>query len=294
MATKVTTAKEEIYGISPVPIDPDDLPDRIPIEMRQLSTIEQLTYFLKLHLGVVVEDVSVMIQLSNIPIRYDPLNRRLFVAPDIYIAFDVDAAMIRERTSYNIWEAGKPPDFALEVASPSTYRNDLYEKRGVYERIGIGEYWLFDPTGGELYGRALTGYRLSNGIYAPIEIVPNEHGLESGYSEVLRLRLCSLERERISELEGVQRDLFLRDDYNAVQLLAQYPESGEYMLTDIGQLARSQRLEAELDAERTQREQVESERDDERSQREQVESERDADRAEIVRLRERLRRMGLD
>ena len=245
MITRTTDTKELIYGIAPVPIDPDDLPDRIPTEMRQHPTIEQLPFFLNTYLEALGEDISALLMLSNIPIRYDPLNHRLFVAPDIYIAFDVDVAAIRETTSYNIWEVGKPPAFALEVASPSTYQRDLYEKPDIYERIGVGEYWMFDPTGGNLYGQALAGSRLVDGIYEPIDVAQNEHGLESGYSDVLRLRLCSLERSRISELEEIQPNLSLRDDYNPAQMLVQHPQTGEYLLNDRGLLARAERAEAE-------------------------------------------------
>ena len=273
MVTKITAGKEYIYGIAPVPIDPDDLPDRIPIDMKQLSTIEKLTHYLQLYLDELGADISRILLLSSISIRYDPLNRRLFVAPDIYISFDVDAPAISEGVSYNLWEVGKPPEFALEVASPSTYQNDLHEKPGIYERIGISEYWLFDSTGGKWYGRALSGYRLVNGIYEPIEITLNEHGLESGYSEVLNLRLCSLERDRHSELGETQQDLVFREDYNRAQLLLQYPESGEYILGNKGLMARIQRIESERDAERAERERLD---------------------AENARLRERLRSVGRD
>ena len=73
---------------------------------------------------------------------------------------------------------------------------------------------MFDPTDGYLYGQALAGFLLVDGRYEPIDVAPNEHGLESGYSEALRLRLCSLERSRLPELEWIQPDLSLRDDYN--------------------------------------------------------------------------------
>ena len=98
MVTRTTATKELIYGIAPVPIDPDDLPDRIPIEMIQHPTIEQLPFFLNLYLEALGEDISALLMLSNIAIRYDPSNRRLFIAPDLYIAFDVDVAAIREAT----------------------------------------------------------------------------------------------------------------------------------------------------------------------------------------------------
>ncbi len=49
------------------------------------------------------------------------------------------------RRVYKIWEEGKPPDFALEVISPSTRSRNEKEKVALYERLGIGEYFQFQP-----------------------------------------------------------------------------------------------------------------------------------------------------
>lgn len=38
-----------------------------------------------------------------------------------------------------------PPDFIVEILSPSTRRRDLGAKRTLYERFGVPEYWLLDP-----------------------------------------------------------------------------------------------------------------------------------------------------
>ena len=91
-------------------------------------------------------------------------NRRL--QPDCFIAFDVDAEAVRYNLpNYWIWEVGKPPDFVMEIASPTTFENDLGDKRDMYAELGIAEYWRFDPTGGELYGLPLVGERLVDGEY---------------------------------------------------------------------------------------------------------------------------------
>jgi Uma2 family endonuclease len=37
------------------------------------------------------------------------------------------------------------PDVAVEVLSPSTRRRDEVIKRRLYERTGVGEYWVVDP-----------------------------------------------------------------------------------------------------------------------------------------------------
>ena len=111
-------------------------------------------------------------------------NRRL--QPDCIIAFDVDAEAVRYNLpNYWIWEVGKPPDFVIEIASPSTAANDLGRKRDLYAELGITEYWRFDPTGGDLYGQPLTGERLVGGEYQPYELHKEADGSVRGYSELI-------------------------------------------------------------------------------------------------------------
>ena len=121
---------------------------------------------------------------------YDPGNLNVRVAPDVYVAFGVDAEAIRPRQLYLPWEVGKAPDWALEVASESTRRVDLVRKPSIYAQIGVPEFWRFDPQGGRYYGFALDGLRLSDGEYRPIELTTEPDGILKGYSEVLELSLA--------------------------------------------------------------------------------------------------------
>ena len=109
-------------------------------------------------------------------------------APDLLIAFDVDPVAYRGRNGYVIAEQGKPPDFVLEVASPSTPGTDVGEKRDDYAAFGILEYWRFDETG-EHHGARLAGDRLVAGRYEPIEIEELSGGALQGYSAALNLYL---------------------------------------------------------------------------------------------------------
>ena len=119
-------------------------------------------------------------------ISYDINNGNRRVGPDLLIAFDVNSAGIREGLpNFWIWETGKALDFVLEVASPSTAEHDLGWKRELYQRLRIQEYWRFDPTGGDLYGRALVGERLVNGEYEEYPVEPGPDGSERSYSELL-------------------------------------------------------------------------------------------------------------
>ena len=123
-------------------------------------------------------------------ICYNPSNLNVRIYPDIYLAFGVDTAAIRPRELYLPWEVGKPPDWALEIASESTGREDVRRKPGIYAHVGVLEYWRFDPTGGRYHGDALAGNRLVNGEYAPVELTTEPDGILKGYSPALDLYLC--------------------------------------------------------------------------------------------------------
>ena len=123
-------------------------------------------------------------------ICYDRSNLNVRVSPDVYVALGVDAAAIVARKLYLPWEAGKPPDWVLEIASESTWREDVYRKPAVYGRIGVSEYWRFDPSGDSHYGYPLAGERLVDGAYQPIELTSEPDGVLKGYSDVLKISLC--------------------------------------------------------------------------------------------------------
>ncbi len=127
---------------------------------------------------------------SNTILCYEPGNLNVRVQPDIYLSFGVDQGAIRRRKLYLPWEAGKPPDLALEVASESTSGQDIIAKPRIYAAMGIPEYWRFDPTGGEYHGRALAGGRLLGGEYRPVELTTEPDGILKGYSPVMELSLC--------------------------------------------------------------------------------------------------------
>ena len=92
------------------------------------------------------------------------------------------------RMSYKLWEEPKAPDFVLEVTSRSTRAEDQGRKREVYASLGVGEYWLFDPTGDWLAPR-LQGFRLHEGEYRPLPSVALVNGGLSLHSEALGLEV---------------------------------------------------------------------------------------------------------
>ena len=230
---------------------------------------------------------------SNLPIRLDPSDLRISIAPDYYRARGVDVSRIRDDTGYNLWEIGKPPEWVLEVASRSTYRKDLYDKPGIYAGIGVSELWMFDPTGGELYGQPLFGYRLVDGEYEPIDISTNEQGLPIGYSEELGLSLCALEWSKREALLNVQPNLriVISANYQPWQLMFQDADTGLYLINMRTAIAEYRQAEAERQRAEVERQQAEQSLANERDAHEQTRSELQQRDARIRELEDRLRRL---
>ena len=174
---------------SSLDFDPDELKER---DMLQDPLLQEIGHIL-LSRFTATQPGRINFLSNGTNICYDQSNLNVRVQPDYYVAFGVDEESIRRRRLYLPWEVGKVPDFALEMASDTTYRNDLQRKPGIYARIGIREYWRFDPTGGELYGEPLYGGTLVNGEYQPIELTMEPDGVLKGYSAVLQVSLCWIE-----------------------------------------------------------------------------------------------------
>ncbi len=108
--------------------------------------------------------------------------------PDLLVAFGADPDAYEASNGYIVSEQSKPPDFILEVASRRTASDDLAGKMDYYERMGVGEYWLFDRDG-RFYGFILRGYRLLDDKYEAIEIDEIAPGVFQGNSAALNLDL---------------------------------------------------------------------------------------------------------
>ena len=186
----MTTAKTPTIadGISPPPQQyPDwsDLPDPEPPEdgMLQYPTIRELDPLIAAHFA---DRPDVLVARDGF-LCWDPYDRNAKLAPDWIIAFCVDAAARMKDNGYLIWEAGKPPDVVIEVASPNTASRDLGIKRDIYADIAVPEYWRLDPTGGALYGEPLVGERLVDGEYRRFALYRDAYGRTLSHSPAMNL-----------------------------------------------------------------------------------------------------------
>jgi Uma2 family endonuclease len=116
--------------------------------------------------------------VGPIGVELDPENS---VRPDVIFVRADRAHLIREEGLY----AG--PDLVVEVASPGTTSLDLVEKRDIYQRLGVPEYWVVD-----LAREQVLVHRLGGGGYAQPQVLEGEAVLEAEATPGLRVRLAAL------------------------------------------------------------------------------------------------------
>lgn len=235
-----------------------------PIEegMRQEFTIDHIKWALRDRYQA-RDDVFVS---NAVFLSYDINNGNARVRPDLFIAFGVDAPTIRlNLPNLWVWETGKVPDFVMEVASPSTAANDLGPKRELYARLGVAEYWRFDPTGGNLYRQPMAGERLVDGNYVAFGLSVGSDGSQRAHSPLLNLDFY---------WDDAGFDVLDPDTGRTIHPLVVAQEA---LYSTQGSL-----------------QSMESERNEARSRAEQSEARAEQAEAEIARLREQLRRLGAE
>ena len=220
------------------PDPPEDRDDKMTNYDQQAATGR--THYLIEHLGN--QETTLVIgerYLALAPTR----DMTGLTYPDLLVAFDVKPEDYYLRSAYVISEQGKPPDFVLEVASRSSGRRDVVEKRETYEGLLIPEYWRFDETG-RYHGARLAGDRLVNGQYAPIDIEELDGGSLQGYSPALNLNLRWSPSGRPPYADGLARGL-------ARGILGWHdPATGQHIATLGSERAARLAAEARANAER--------------------------------------------
>jgi Uma2 family endonuclease len=128
-----------------------------------------------------VPDVYVNGDMFLYFVQGDP---RSVVSPDVFVVKGVPK---KKRRVYKFWEeGGRGPCLVVEVTSDSTHDEDVYKKKPLYERLGVEEYFLYDPLGDYLDPR-IQGFRLSQGRYQKIRPEPDGSLLSRTAGVTLRM-----------------------------------------------------------------------------------------------------------
>lgn len=85
-------------------------------------------------------DLGGVLRFAPVGLYVDGEN---FVEPDIFWIRPKSTDCMLD-ASGRYWRGA--PDLIVEVLSPSTALRDRREKRAIYARIGVREYWLVDPA----------------------------------------------------------------------------------------------------------------------------------------------------
>ena len=106
------------------------------------------------------------------------------VQPDVMF---VSKERYHIRTPANIQGA---PDLAVEILSPSSSRRDWHDKRELYARHGVREYWIVDPT-----HRIVSVLQLRDGVLEITQICAEGDAVESTVLEGFSVSLVELFQE---------------------------------------------------------------------------------------------------
>ncbi len=79
------------------------------------------------------------------------------------------------------------PDLVMEILSPSTSRHDRFVKFNLYQRAGIREYWIVDPT-----DKSVQVFLLENGYY-----VAKDFGTVEDHLKVNILEDCTIDLSKV-------------------------------------------------------------------------------------------------
>jgi Uma2 family endonuclease len=120
-------------------------------------------------------------------VKFSPFT---VLVPDlVYFTAERFARVVNDRC------ATAAPDLVVEILSPGTRRRDKGRKRAVYDREGVGEYWIVDPE-----SRSITvlGRPRAGGGLTDVTTLTLEAGgvLESPLFPSLRLPLRDVFRGR--------------------------------------------------------------------------------------------------
>lgn len=130
--------------------------------------VEVLTWLFQGQLYAIYDNLNIY-QTAN-PNEYP-------VAPDVAVIIGVAYQLLTR--SWRVGKSGPAPQVVFEIASEETWKKDLLEKPAKYAKIGVQEYYAYDPHEVPLppsRNRRLFGWRLDQDRQVMVEMSPRPDG----------------------------------------------------------------------------------------------------------------------
>lgn len=206
---------------------------------------------------------------GNLLIYYEKKNPKASVAPDVFVVFGVPK---QDRRTYKIWEEGKSPDVVIEITSRTTRKIDEKKKPKLYRKLGVQEYFQYDPTGDYLQP-ALRGRMLNEkNRYQKMRAERLKDGTLSITSHLLELQL-HLQADRLRLFD---------------------PKSQQYLLTHSEEAKARQLAEKKVLRVQKEKEWVQQEKELAQQQAEQERQQKESAQQLAKNMAEKLRAMGIN
>ena len=144
--------------------------------------------------GNIFSDFHIYLRGKTCEVFHQPFGVRLPLEnePDEFIkdAILPDIVVVCDKKKLDDAGCRGAPDLIVEILSPSTKKRDLKEKRKLYEKAGVKEYWIVDP-----YNNYIQMYKLENNKYGIADVYTEEDKIRAGIFPDLEIDLSFVFKE---------------------------------------------------------------------------------------------------
>jgi Uma2 family endonuclease len=112
------------------------------------------------------QDQSDVYVSGNLLVYYIEGDPTKCFAPDVFVVRGIEK---HERRIFKLWEEKQAPSVVLEISSRKTFMHDTMKKGQLYARLGISEYYLYDPEY-DCLPEGLAAHHLQDGVYFDIQV----------------------------------------------------------------------------------------------------------------------------
>ncbi len=153
--------------------------DGVPVLLASPTTKHQgVVSFLTIEFGMYFKGKDCRIFPSPFTVRFSEVDD--FENADN--VFEPDVSIVCNKEQLDQFGCKGAPSLVVEVLSPSTSRNDRIKKYNTYQKFGVSEYWIVDPS-----NETVEIYVLDEGIYKRWNVYGREDVIKSKQFDSLEI-----------------------------------------------------------------------------------------------------------